>query len=174
MKYTLSLKPVASARGGVEYGTGTVMLYEVEGLPEGQKISIRNVRSALQEPVWQIGGHSVGMPTNWTGVFRTAEDALAQLQTEIDSANEATPEHLDQVATACGWQRIPVLNDSNNLIFTFGPRVLRIRMNDGAWAFYADTVGANRRPDKWGKDFPSLLAFFASYDARIAVGKSNS
>jgi hypothetical protein len=174
VKYTLSLKPVASARSGAEYGTGTVMLYEVDGLPEGQRISIRNVRSVLQEPIWQIGGHSRGMPTKWTGVFKTAEHALAQLQTEIDSADEATHEHLEQVATTCGWQRIPVLNDSNNVIFTFGPSMVRVRINDHAWAFYTDTAGTNRLPDKWGKDFPSLLAFFASYDARIAVGKSNS
>ena len=38
MKYRLSLKPVARFRTGAEYGTGPVMLYEVAGLPEGQKI----------------------------------------------------------------------------------------------------------------------------------------
>jgi hypothetical protein len=88
MKYTLSVKPVARSRTGVEYGTGPVMLYEVEGLPEGQKISIRNVRPATQEPVWQIGVHSRGRETRWTGTFQTAEEALTQLQEELDSVDE--------------------------------------------------------------------------------------
>jgi hypothetical protein len=88
MKYKLSLKPVARSRTGVEYGTGPVMLYEVEGLPEGQKISIRNVRPAIQEPVWQIGTQSRGRETRWTGTSETAEEALAQLQEELDSADE--------------------------------------------------------------------------------------
>ncbi len=88
MKCTLSLKPVARSRTGVEYGIGPVMLYEVEGLPVGQKISIRNVRPATQEPVWQIGAHRRGHETRWTGTSETAEDALAQLQEELDSVDE--------------------------------------------------------------------------------------
>lgn len=88
MKPTLSLKPVARSRNGVEYATGPVMLYEVEGLPEGQEISIRNARPATQEPVWQIGAHSRGRETRWTGTFEAAEEALAQLQEQLDSADE--------------------------------------------------------------------------------------
>jgi len=88
MKYKLTLKPVARSRTGVEYGTGPVMLYEIEGLPEGQEISIRNVRPATQEPVWQIGTHKMGRETRWTGNSETAEDALAQLQEELDSVHE--------------------------------------------------------------------------------------
>jgi hypothetical protein len=90
MKYTLSLKPVARSRTGVEDGTGPVMLYEVEGLPKGQKISIRNVRPATQEPVWQIGAHSRGRETRWTGTSEMAEEALAQLQEQLDSVDEET------------------------------------------------------------------------------------
>ena len=88
MKRTLSLKPVARSRNGVEYATGPVMLYEVEGLPEDQKISIRNTSPATQEPVWQIGAHSRGRETRWTGTSETAEEALAQLQEELDSVDE--------------------------------------------------------------------------------------
>ena len=88
MKYKLTLKPIARSRTDVEYGTGPVMLYEVEGLPEGQKISIRNVRPAAQEPVWQIGAHVKGRETRWTGTSETAEEALAQLQEELDSVDE--------------------------------------------------------------------------------------
>ena len=87
MKPILSLKPVAQSRKGVDYGTGPVILYEVEGLPEGRAISIRNVRAASQEPVWQFGAHFKGYPTRWTGSFKTAEDALAQLQENLDEAD---------------------------------------------------------------------------------------
>lgn len=87
MKSVLSLKPVASSRAGVQYGSGPVMLYRVEGLPEGREISIRNVRAASQEPVWQFGSHFKGYPTRWSGAFKTAEDALAQLQENLNEAD---------------------------------------------------------------------------------------
>ncbi len=88
MQSKLTLKPIARSRTGVEYGSGPVMLHEVEGLPEGQKISIRNARPVTQEPVWQIGAHIKGRETRWTGTFETAEEALARLQEELDSADE--------------------------------------------------------------------------------------
>ena len=88
MQSKLTLKPIARSRTGAEYGTGPVMLYEVAGLPEGQKISIRNVRPVTQEPVWQIGAHIKGRETRWTGTFESAEEALAQLQEQLDSADE--------------------------------------------------------------------------------------
>jgi hypothetical protein len=62
MKSILSLKPIAQSRRGVEYGSGPIMLYEVQGLPEGRAISIRNVRAQSQEPVWQFGAHFKGYP----------------------------------------------------------------------------------------------------------------
>jgi hypothetical protein len=90
MQPTLSLKPVARSRTGAEYGTGPVMLCEVEGLPNGQRISIRNVRPAGQQPVWQIGAHIRGRETRWAGTFESAEDAPVQLQEQLDSADEET------------------------------------------------------------------------------------
>lgn len=83
MKYRLSLKPKGSFRSGLQ--GGTVLLttwYEVRGLPEGQTISI--IRAAYPESVWQIHGDTMKR----TGAFNTAEEALSQLQKEIDSADE--------------------------------------------------------------------------------------
>lgn len=88
MHSKLTLKPICRSRSGVEYGTGPVMLYEVDGLPDGQRISIRNVRPAVQQPVWQIGAHFRGRATRWTGTFESADEALAQLQEQLDSADE--------------------------------------------------------------------------------------
>ena len=51
MQYKLILKPIARSRTGPEVGTGPIMLNEVEGLPDGQKISIRNVRPVDQAPI---------------------------------------------------------------------------------------------------------------------------
>lgn len=84
----LSLKPVARSRTGMVYGTGPVILYEVEGLPDGQNISLRNIRPSAQKPVWEIGAHIKGRHTGWAGNFETADEALAHLQQELDSVAE--------------------------------------------------------------------------------------
>lgn len=65
--------------------TGPVMMYQVEGLPQGLRVLIANFRTEEQVPVWQIGGHVIGKPVRWTGAFKSPDDALAQLQREIDS-----------------------------------------------------------------------------------------
>src|SRR5712691_6194958 len=113
VKYVLSLRSKASARSGVEYGTGIPLLYEMEGLPEGQEVSIRNVRAHLQEPSWQIGGHIVGQPTRWTGDFKSAEEALVQLQLELDMSEVAQAEQIETVAQSLGWIRVPVMGVQN-------------------------------------------------------------
>ena len=84
----LNLKPIAHSRTGVEYGSGPVILYEVEGIADSQKISVRNVRPATQDAVWQIGAHVKGRETRWTGTFESAGEALARLQEQLDSADE--------------------------------------------------------------------------------------
>jgi hypothetical protein len=88
LELKLSLRPIARSRNGVEYGTGPVILYEIAGLPEGQNLSVRNIRPQSQIADWQIGDHAVQMETKWTGTFKTAQEALLELQREIDSAKE--------------------------------------------------------------------------------------
>ena len=68
------------------------MLYEVEGLPDGRKISIRNIRPVAEQPIWQIGAHIKGRETRWTGTFESADEALAQLQEQLDSTDEEVGE----------------------------------------------------------------------------------
>ncbi len=163
MKYRLILKPIARSRSGTMTAeTGPIILYEIEGLPEGQKVSLRNIRPDGQEPSWQIGGHIIAQETKWTGSFKTAEEALAQFQKEIDAADKATPDEVATVAKSFGWKDVPG-NAPNVLIFTLGPMMIRVRMADGNWAFYKEVVDG-AKPDKWGKDLPSLTAFFTSHD----------
>jgi hypothetical protein len=88
MKYKLSLKAIAYSHDGLEYGTGPAILYKIQGLPEGENLLLRNVRPRFREGEWQVGDHTTGMVTKWTGAFKTAERALLQLQKEIDSAEE--------------------------------------------------------------------------------------
>ena len=95
MTFKLTLHPIAHSRSGTEYGTDPVMLYDIEGLPEGKKISVRNVRPAAQEPVWQIGAHIRGRETRWTGTFESPGEAIAQLQEELDLADEDTRNLID-------------------------------------------------------------------------------
>ena len=85
MTNKLILKPVAKSHNGLEYGSGPVIIYTVEGLPEEQNLLIRNVRPRSQEGEWQVGERTAGMATKWTGAFKTAQDALRQLQKDIDS-----------------------------------------------------------------------------------------
>ena len=84
----LSLKPVASSRSGEACETSSIALYEVDGLPGNRKISIRNVQPATQQAIWQVGAHTKGYNTRWTGTFESPSEALAQLQEQIDSAEE--------------------------------------------------------------------------------------
>jgi len=88
MKYKLNLKAIAYSHDGLEYGTGPAILYKIQGLPEGENLLLRNVRPRFREGEWQVGDHTTGMVTKWTGTFKTAERALLQLQKEIDSAEE--------------------------------------------------------------------------------------
>ena len=88
MTYKLSLKPIAYSQNGLEYGTGPVILYKIQGLPEGENLLLRNVRPRFREGEWQVGDHTTGRVTKWAGAFKTAEGALLQLQKEIDSVGE--------------------------------------------------------------------------------------
>ena len=92
VKCKLTLKPRARSLSTTGDSTGPVMMYEVEGSPQGQRVSIatENFRAEEHAPVWQIGGHVMGQSIKWTGAFKSPEDALAQLQREVDSDTAAS------------------------------------------------------------------------------------
>lgn len=56
-----------------------VIAYEVEPLPPGERASI-----AKHHHTWQILRTRNGVQGDWTGGYKTAEDALASLQKEFD------------------------------------------------------------------------------------------
>lgn len=76
MPLNLTLRQAAYLRGGDRYGHGP-QKFEVEGLPEGDTASISN-HDVLKG--WQIQISVNDVLGEWTGSFRTKEDALAALE----------------------------------------------------------------------------------------------
>jgi hypothetical protein len=56
-----------------------VTKYEVEPLPLGERASIAKIGTS-----WKILRTKSGVQSDWAGDFRTAEEALASLQNELD------------------------------------------------------------------------------------------
>jgi len=83
MKRTLTLLPLSRSRIGPIVGTGPITQYEVSGLLPGQEASIANFGTEDQHS-WRIFRVKDGIDTGWIGDHKTAEDALAILQKEID------------------------------------------------------------------------------------------
>jgi hypothetical protein len=77
----LALKPFARTRDGLApYGSGPIAIYDLDGLPGGQKVRIANVRGSAHEPLWQI--KVVGKPRRriTDDTFVTPEDALKEVE----------------------------------------------------------------------------------------------
>jgi hypothetical protein len=67
-------------------------------------------------------------------------------------------------APATELERYKRLNNSERL--ESRPTAEVERLSDGPdWAFCAHTEAESKPPEKWGKDIPSLLAFFSNYGA---------
>ena len=67
-----------------------------------------------------------------------------------------TPQEIELAALKAGFKRI-ALNDSLRIVFARGANFLNVH-TDGKWAFYKE-IADGKRPDKWGKDFDSLVIF---------------
>jgi len=77
----LSLKPFARTRDGLgPYGSGPIAIYDVDGLPSGQRVRIVKVRGSSHDPLWQI--QMVGKPRRriTDDTFETPEDALKEVE----------------------------------------------------------------------------------------------
>lgn len=76
MSLKLTLRAATYLRGGDRYGHGP-QKYEVDGLPAGDAAAISN-HDVLKG--WQIQISVNGVLGEWTGAFRTKEEALAALE----------------------------------------------------------------------------------------------
>ena len=59
--------------------------HQVNGMPDGQKAFITKKSGNVLDPRWQLRCEKDGVSTDWTGDYKTADEALAVLQKEVDA-----------------------------------------------------------------------------------------
>ena len=82
MKHTLTLHQEASIGDKSVYGSGTVFIYRVGGMPAGEEAMISNCGAPTRND-WRILRIKGGIQSKWTGHYESAEAALAVLQREV-------------------------------------------------------------------------------------------
>jgi hypothetical protein len=60
--------------------------YQVNGMPEGQKAFITKKAGSVLDPRWELRRQKDDVSTDWTGDYKTADEALAVLQREVQWA----------------------------------------------------------------------------------------
>jgi hypothetical protein len=84
MTYKLTLREVGRSRAGPIYGTGSIMQYEVDGMPTAQKAFVANMEVSQRPARWQVLRVKGGLSRGWKGDYESAADALEALQKELD------------------------------------------------------------------------------------------
>ena len=59
--------------------------YQVNGMPDGQKGFITRKSGSILDPRWELRREKDGVSSDWTGSYKTADDALAAIQKEVDA-----------------------------------------------------------------------------------------
>lgn len=78
----LTMHAVARSHDGpVLRPTDPVFFYEVDGMPNGEIVQILNLRAHGREANWEIRCLATDA---YTGDYKTAEEALAALQKQIE------------------------------------------------------------------------------------------
>jgi hypothetical protein len=77
----LALKPFARTRDGLApYASGPVAIYHVDGLPDGRKVQIANIRGSAHEPLWQIQVVGQAKLRIAEDIFGSPEEALKEIE----------------------------------------------------------------------------------------------
>ena len=80
----LKMHPTMSLRSpGREYGTGRAVMYAVDGLPNGEEVSIFNCGTSNRAS-WQVLAAKFGVSSGWTGDYASPEQALAAIMREVN------------------------------------------------------------------------------------------
>ena len=82
MRTTPTLHTVGRSRTGSVYGTGPISQHRVDGLLPGEEAWIANFGSSHHE-TWRILRTKDGVKGDWTGTYKSAENALAVLRKEF-------------------------------------------------------------------------------------------
>jgi hypothetical protein len=82
-KPKLTLRPTGHVHRGPRISpTDPAFMYSVQAMPRGQEADIANFGGSNQAQ-WRILRRKYGVLGEWTGDYRTAEEALAALQKEL-------------------------------------------------------------------------------------------
>jgi hypothetical protein len=84
MSVTLTKREIAWSRIGPVMGAKVPLIhYRVDGLPPEEKAYIANFGGFPCEDRWRVFHIKRGIKAHWDGDYKTADDALAALQSEI-------------------------------------------------------------------------------------------
>jgi hypothetical protein len=64
-----------------------IISYQVNGMPDGQKAYINIKSGNVLEPRWALLRVKNGISGDWYGDYKTADEALAAFQEEVDEEN---------------------------------------------------------------------------------------
>ena len=108
MRITLTLQEFGRARRGSAIGTGPINHYKVGGMPPGQEASIANRGSRYQES-WQVFRVTDGLDSGWSGHYKSADDALADIQAELQRPKQRNQKALggNAAKAVSGKQAVP-------------------------------------------------------------------
>jgi hypothetical protein len=84
MKYTFTLHEDAWIRKGWVYASGRVVGYRVGGMPDGKTARIANFGTPDRDDRRIMRINPDNTQTVWTGHYKSAEDALAELQRDYE------------------------------------------------------------------------------------------
>jgi hypothetical protein len=65
--------------------SGLIREHQVNGMPDGQKAFITKKSGNVLDPRWELRREKDGISTDWTGDYKTPDEALAVLQKEVDA-----------------------------------------------------------------------------------------
>ena len=80
---TLTKHEIARSHDGPVHGTeGAIIQYRVDGLPLEERAFIANFGGFPCEESWRVFRTKKGIDAHWDGDYKSADDALAALQSE--------------------------------------------------------------------------------------------
>ena len=80
MLITLTKHEMGWFRRGPDPETGTIFLYRIEGLPDGEQASI----GEFPYLGWRILRWKGGLPGVWHGEYETVDEAIAALEKQLE------------------------------------------------------------------------------------------
>ena len=68
-----------------------IYYYQVNGMPDGQKAFVTRKSGSILYPRWELRREKDGVSSDWAGNYKTAGEALAVIQKEVDAESGRRP-----------------------------------------------------------------------------------